>query len=260
MNRLLLATALFLAAGLLPAPAQPAGAPQWSVLELSVARPSEDKFASGYKSGTKVTVAVHLPGRLLAGLEPDKCKLLAFTDDRNTDLMAAAAPDKFRTYGLASRGLHVSNDCAHGAVVFHAPGLPAAGATKIRIKVDLVVRVGKDEKTIEEKNVALPLGVNLPFGTLKMSEAGLSHYLNYSGDRPLKSLVLLDAAGKEIPFAYPSKISGGLQQTAKDKANYHYSGRFYLKSRINRCTVRVTYFETVETIRVPLDIEASVGF
>ncbi len=233
--------------------------PQWRVLELDIKKgdPDHPLFISRRDMGTQVTAALHLPMKSIVGVDPSESKLASFTDDKDTDLIQNAKKGRVEPSGLVG-GFRITTDCQYCRVAYYALGRPVEGATKVRVKGTLAVLIGKDEKTVEMQDVALPLGIDLKVGKFHVPKLGGNTFLHYDGDRPLKSLVLLDAAGKEVAFKYPGYFEGGPPEFNL-RGKQHFRGRFYTKTRIDRCTVRVVYFETVERILVPVDLEASLG-
>jgi hypothetical protein len=122
------------------------------------------------------------------------------------------------------------------------------------------VLVAKDEKRVEVKDVSLTQGIDLKFGTLQ-ARAGLqprrSIAVTYQGSRPLKSVTFLDGNGTEItqrqgPLAVALAAAG-------IRTENRFRAYFILEAQVDRCTVRVLYFDTVETIDVPLDLEVGLG-
>ncbi len=183
--------------------------------------------------------------------------MTAFTDDRQTDLLRGLKQSPFKL------GLEVlAADCQSLRVSFTAPGLPAQGSRKLKLAGTLAVDVGKVEKTVEVKDADLSKGVDLRVGTLEPRRLGkgkgggtIKGMYTYTGTRPLKALVLLDAAGKEVVFRQVIR-SGGFGS----KANSGFQVTFFTDGNLERCTVRATYFDTVERIAVPIALEVGVGF
>lgn len=241
--------------------------PQWAVHALSVVRhgpPDEDPAFRDFNEGTSVTALLRLPTRFLLGLDLKGSKLEAFTDDKNTDLLKAEdGPHSSRLRVSASR---LSPDGAFGKITFHAPGCPAAGATRVRVKGSVTVLVGNDEKELEKKDVSLKAGVELPIGTLKLTEPGrgtttgtsLLTFVSYRGTRAIKTVVFLGADGTEIPCrrsANPTvrvRNAGGEQFSMTIRPTDR-------NVKLDRCTVRVTYFERVEEVVVPVNLEVGPG-
>jgi hypothetical protein len=158
---------------------------------------------------------------------------------------------------------HISQDQHYISMAFHTPDYPAKGATRIHIKGNVTLVVAKDQKEIEKKDVALGRVVDLQVGTLKSanSGSGRDNLLFYNSDtRPLKKLVVLDDKGNEIPYRHVSSYNRAF--AAKGDGGFQTSLHASPAKRLvlDRCTLRVTYFETVERIIVPIDIQVGLGF
>src|SRR5262249_43082082 len=133
-----------------------------------------------------------------------------FTDNLNNNLIPAPAAGAL-PFGRAAQisggrtGLFNSkpND-----ITFHAPECPGKGATKVHVKGSVTVIVGKDEKEVEKKDDAVKTGVELEFGSLKPPPGGFSStrttLLAYEGTKPIASITVLDANGKELPSRFTS--------------------------------------------------------
>jgi hypothetical protein len=76
------------------APAQDLVGPKLTPLSFGVGKASEEaERPAGARDRTNVTARLELPGRKIVAVDPAKCKVDGFTDDRGTDLLAAAGPD-----------------------------------------------------------------------------------------------------------------------------------------------------------------------
>lgn len=243
---------------------RPAGEPEWTPVGIAVTRPdpAEDErpgLARDRGVNTTLTAQLQLPGRIILAVDPTQCAVDRFTDDRNTNLYDAPQ------VRLSFARVTATAPPAHGKairVTFRAPGHPAAGATKLRVKGEVGVVVGKDEKTVERKDVSVRKGVDLGAGTLKALDSGLARDVaptgvKYTGTRPLKRLALVDRAGEEVeavrnPFT-EARTAGA---AAKGEFSMLYS---WPRAAPDPCTVRATYFDRVELVVVPVDLEAGLG-
>jgi hypothetical protein len=232
--------------------------PQWSPQGLSVLKPGPSDEEPGLllNEGTHVTALLRLPGQFLIGIDTLQSKVEAFTDDKNTDLRNAPGANP-----LSQRlGVTTSRDPADGKyarIIFRAPGCPAAGATKVRVKGSLTALVGKDEKKVEKKDVSLKDGVELEIGTLKLlTPATRTTAVSYTGTRALKSVVFLDADGAEIPVRQSVGILSQRAARGQFASSFRPADR---NTKLDRCTVRVTYFDRVDEVVVPVDLEVGPG-
>jgi hypothetical protein len=79
----------------------------------------------------------------------------------------------------------------------------------------------------------------------------------HPADRPteaIKKLAFFDAEGREVE----SQVLGQSSSGFGDRMTY---GTLYgLARKLDRVTVRITYYETLEPVTVPLDLTTGVGF
>src|SRR5215204_6539930 len=67
--------------------------PTWTPLAFHVLKPEGAENAiRETERGTRVVVRLELPGQKYLVLDPGKCKLDSYKDDKNTDLLVAPAP------------------------------------------------------------------------------------------------------------------------------------------------------------------------
>ncbi len=257
MTRIWAVVPLALALGMVPVHGQQQGGPHWSVLALKVEKADpDDRRPFRDRSTTQIRAVLHLPGKSMVGIDVGESTITSIADDQGTDLLAA---DRNGATPLIAKDAQISMGGRLCGVAFSTAKTPAAGATRVRVKGTLVVLVGKGEKRFERDNVALRLGLELPAGTLKFTGTGsFSGTLTYTGKQPVKDLTLFNEAGKEITLPQTAHLKG-VPLGGKGKSEQHFRGHFPLPSGLSRANVRVTYFEAVEKVTVPIDLEIGVG-
>jgi hypothetical protein len=267
MKRLLLSLPL-LATLVAEAPAQDLQGPSWKPQAFQVMKPDADEKSvlRDASVGTRVVARLGLLGQKFITIDPVKSKLDSFTDDLKTDLLAAPAVGAlpFARASLITGGRSGLSGARPNDITFHAPGCPSRGATKVRIKGTVTVIVGKDEKTIEKKDVVLKAGVDLDIGSLKPladrfanapGALGRSTMLSYDGTKAISAITLLDADGKEIPCRFTMTYRPATANTKETcRASVLVTDR-----TVERCTVRIKYFDSVEEVKVPVDLEVGPG-
>ncbi len=277
MNRSLIIAGVAFLSGFSFVAGQEPKAPEWAPLGVGVSRKPPAGLSTSLTaennpetSATWISARLHLPMRFIAAVDIDKSELTAFTDDKGTDLLSmkkdAPADDKKAKLRLQKN--HISTalrpltpDGRFLTLTFRAADLPAPGAKKLRLIAKIAVEIGKDEKVFEKKEVILRNGVDLKVGILEWKAADLfgadgpGGFLIYRGSRPLKSLTLLDAEGKEIGF---QNIIPSSNKNANPNGRFMTS--FFPRSKVERCTVRAVYCDTLEKVMVPLDLEVGIGF
>ncbi|MBA4065403.1 MAG: hypothetical protein C0501_17155 [Isosphaera sp.] len=259
MVRSLALLAVLVAVASSRAPAQDLVGPKWTPLSFSVAKPGGGRNPGlDLDQGTQVVVRVELPGQNIVAGDLAKCRVDSFTDDLKTDLLAT--PDPLARPAVSGSLTWLSKEPNN--FTFRTPGHPAKGATKVRIKGSLTLVVGTGEKELEKKDVELKTkaGVDLGIGTIKMkldgfNPAGAPTFYVYDGNRPLTSVALIGGDGKEIRSRLVSSMYGN------DKAGkpVHQATITVPDKKVERCTVRVKYYDTVEEVKVPFDLEVGPG-
>lgn len=221
---------------------------KWEVTGLHVTKPRDDAEgwpAQARTGGTSVNVRLAKPGPHFVGFDLSKSKLESFTDDKGTDLNAV-------TPISSSNGILAGNS---STLSLRALNCPVLGSTKVRIKGRVVVWTGKDSKEIEKKDVPIRSGIELAFGTIKYSNSlSGDDSLSYRGEKPITSMTLLDADGKDISLRFRRDVQPGAAKGA-----FTASGSAKLKN-VKSATVKVAYYDTIEETTVPIDLEVGPGF
>jgi hypothetical protein len=233
--------------------------PKWTPLEFHVQKTEEGENAlREFNRGTHVVARLELLGQKFVAIDMTKCKLDSFTDDKNTDLLAAPAA---RPLSLA-----ISNSTVLGGkpndINFQAPGCPVKGATKVHIKGTIIALVGKDEKEVEKKDVALKDGLELEMGGIKLQLAKATGFgktaadtrLTCTSERPVISVTILDGDGKELPCRSTLSFHPSATGKGTTRGSITITG-----TKVERCTLRIKYFDSVEEVKVPVDLEVGPG-
>jgi hypothetical protein len=258
MNRLhaLLGVAVLLAgAGLLSAGGGDAKTVRVVGLRINQPLPDQERNLAqdAFDPGTRLSVIVTQPGKALLGIDASASKLERFTDDKNTDLNKTDFGGWVDAFGART-----SADRSSIGFQVRSKVVPAAGASKLRLKGTLALRVGGGEKMAEEKNVTLKADAKVKVGPVELSLSknafgdGTPLEVTYP-NRVLKKIEFLDKDGK----ALQSSTQGGM--SVGDGAKTIYTDNYSLKGKAEQLTVRVTYFGKVETVTVPLDLEVGLG-
>lgn len=131
--------------------------------------------------------------------------------------------------------------------------LPAAGATRLLVKGSLALRIASDEKVVEEKNFKLQAGAMVKLGPVEVSGIDFRNdqtYVSvYYTNNVLKSIQFLDKDEKVLPSERAGHGGFGVR--------FHET--FALQGKVERVTVRITYFSKTETVMVPLDVSVGLG-
>lgn len=237
------------------------------VLGVSVGKKLNDAQKAVFmftNEGTRLQMTISLPGRTFIGEARDECKFGQFTDDKGTDLFAPLGHAPDADDWLGSFGPKFTADGKLCGLQIEAPGLPAKDAKQLQFAGTLVLRCGMMPKTVEQKNVALKKGAKItagpvPFQILKVTPAGNETKFELKANKPLDRIIkvaFFDAAGKEIKNNIEGYESGSIF------GNYEITQYYVLSRKMApnaAVTVKVTYFEKVENVTVPIKVEADLG-
>jgi hypothetical protein len=218
------------------------------VMEFRVSKPaSPEEKAVGLTSrpGTTLALLLDLPGRQLIGVG-EGSKVASLTDDKGTNLIKdpRSGDPFYEIQWMANK------PGPRGLVYLVAPVTPARGATRLTVKGTLAVRVGSQEKEAQARGIALkadgnkiPVGpVNLVVPKDQFIEGELA--VEVVSDKVVKNVAFLDAAGKE------------LKSSRRDQA---FGTDYLLRSKPDKVTIKVTYFDKTETVVVPINLSFGVG-
>ena len=278
-----------------PARAAAASGPKAELVALLVGKPSPGDKNPGMmggramrmgrmdREGTLLTFVLQLPDKQAVGFDEKASKLTAFKDDKGTDLAKAgpkAAASPFGNPGFGGMGpgaeppltCQVDNEGHRVTLDVFGPRTPAAGAGKITVKADLVLKIGAVEKTAEQKELLLTAGSKLTAGPVPMTvednkafnfgglggPGGPQTTLTLASRQPtsaIKALAFLDADGKPIGSQVLAQMDGAAFGNPGS-----FQTTYSLDKKVERVGVKVTYYEKIESLTVPVAIEAGVGF
>lgn len=244
--------------------AQDLQGPKLTPESFSVVKPSAEK-AAGFgtpNTGTRVAVRLDLVGQKLISIDREKSKVDSFTDDKNTDLLKAAAAGGRPAKGTIGLERAFTNRSPN-TVTFLAPGVPTRGATGVRIKGTLIAVVGKEEKEFKKKEVSLKDGIDLEFGTIKLLKSNFGGRdergtrATYEGSRPIISIALLDSDGKEIASRSVETL-GPPPAAGLGRPRYR-TTLMVTGEAVDNCEIRVKYYNSTEEVKVPVDLQVGPG-
>lgn len=257
MRRLPLAAAL-LAAAAPPCPADNAKV-KVEVVKLSVGRsigsPADGLYLP-VGEGTAVAVLVSLPDKAVTALDTKASKIVAFADDKKTELIVARAAG---FQGLNSF-LQASADKHHALLEFRGGGRPAAGASKVVVKATVVLKCATGEKVFEAADFAPTAGAKTTAGPAAIAArtSGGAVQLDVESEAGVKKVEFLDADGKPVAAAsfgsFTAVGAGGKPVTRQSFAAP--AG----KSFPAKITVKVTAYDKTEDVTVPIDVEVGLGW
>ncbi len=211
--------------------------------------------------GTRLMMYLEKPGQVFIGVERDACKFELFTDDKGTDLFGPLGHAPDADDWLGAFGPKISENGKYCCLEVQAPGLPAKDATKIRFSGTLMLNCGSAPKTVEQKNVPLKKGSKITVGPVQFDISsvkpdGNGLIVDLHARKSLERIIkfaFFDAAGKPI---------GGTRDSMESSymlGIYNITETYKLSRKVPSMTVKISYFDKVENIAVPVQAETGLG-
>ncbi len=189
---------------------------------------------------------IQVPGQHVLALDTVATKL-ALTDDKGTDL-GAKSP-------LAGNALATDKSKEQARLYVLGPKAPATGATRVRVKGELVLLCGTGEKTATAEKFAIKDKEKVAVGPaafeVVLAKDKLTVTLKTDG-AAVKSVAFTDAEGKPLTAGGTTNLNvagGKIAQTAT----------FTLPAKTETVGIKVVYYEKVEPLKLPVDTDTGVG-
>ena len=225
----------------------------------------KDNRSFCWKPGATISAKVTLSAGKIVKLNEEESKLVSFTDDKGTDLMAGPqSQDPFNKPGISCQS--PDGDGASSVIVdLKASGQPAQGATLLNVSGILSAQVAASAKEFTVPNVEMKTNVSFRLGDLPVviSEAGTnrsawkskdySYSITFSSRQEMgeiSSLEFFDAQGNKIE-AQKRSWGGGVGA---------YFMQFELKQGVDRANIVATCWQDLKTVEAPIAIKTGVGF
>jgi hypothetical protein len=193
-----------------------------------------------------VYVFIQTPGKQIVALDPAETKL-TLTDDKGTDLMPKSP--------VSGPSIPTANSRDQARLYVTGAKMPVAGATRVKLKGDLVLLCGTAEKTASAEKFALKDKEKVEVGPASFEVAlqkGRTVVNLKAASASVKSVTFTDAEGKPLAVGGTLNLntSGGkIGQTAV----------FVPPAKTETLGIKVTYYEKVEAVKIPVDTDTGVG-
>lgn len=239
------------------------------LIEVTINQPQDDPEKLAKKdlmphSGVTMEFEVPAGERHFIGFDPEANRIIACSDDRGTDLTTETRLSLFYEFNGPLDGT-VYEGGEKCIVLASVPGVPAAGAKQVTLEATVAIRCAQNTKTVEQRDIALVEGSEITVGPVPLKIESVKDY-DREGFRQSFKLVSgepIDAI-KSIGFrgldgkVIVHKSVGGLITMCGDDC-YRHETEYALRQKVDRVTVRVTYYSDVELYTVPVKIETSEG-
>jgi hypothetical protein len=178
--------------------------------------------------------------------EPTETKL-ALSDDKGTDL-AARNP-------ISGPGIPIAFSREQARLYITGAKMPVAGATRVRVKGELVLLCGSAEKTATAEKFALKDKAKVEVGpaTFEVAMQKGRMVLNMkTASASVKSVTFTSADGK--PLAVGGTLNLGLFEK-----KIRQTAVFVAPAKTETVGIKVVYYEKVEPVKIAVDSDTGVG-
>jgi hypothetical protein len=196
---------------------------------------------------TGVYLFVNLPGKHIVAIDSAASKLTV-TDDKGTEFIGSGVK--------IAPTIPSDKSKSQGRMYLLAQKAPAAGATKVRVKGELVFLCGVGEKTSSVESLALKAKEKAEAGpaafevVLQKDRAVVS----FKTESPLvKSVAFTGADGKSLT------VTGNLNLGTNADGKVVQFANFTPPAKTETVGIKVVHFEKLEPVTVAVDTETGVG-
>jgi hypothetical protein len=241
------------------APAQDKDGIEIIGLEMRKPLPRErQQMMLAFTRGTGFEMVITRKDQHILGVDRQGSKVTSCVDDKGTDL-TKAPKDTFPVEWVGF-GERIGPDGKVVVLQTRVAGVPATGASKITLKGTISLYCGKEEKSVEKKDMEIKAGAKFEVGPITIQPpqfgGGPNTSVSLTMDLPrLKSVKFFDADGKELTAfgsTTPGRIGFG------EKVQYQYA--WFFDKKHDKLTAKIVYFDKVEKVSVPLELSIGLGF
>ena len=249
---------------LLAADAPPA--PTVKVVGLEIHNPPEQKSEHMFfgNKGVKLELLITDPNRAIVGMDSDASKITHFTDGKGTDL---SKPDADNGFSQSPFQFPEMSEDGHSMTLSVASSrIPIAGATHIKLTGSVSLQCGADPKTVKTPDLALAKGTTLKLGDVPVSISEIGS--DSMGDdnkmqvtfhathalTAVKTIRFLKSDGSEIKSRYSGSSSMSFGGAGSFDSTYN------LAEKVDKATVEVTWWGSLQTVELPLNLDVGLGF
>lgn len=258
------------ATGVVTAQEQPPVSAEIVVLRVMVVGFPADSFdlaPFNASPGTAVAVLLRSADKLIVAVLGDKSRIDAFSDDTGADLLepppaTGAASNQFSmTTSVIGPFPTISNDGKSAVVELTAPSSPADGATSLQLKGTIVMQLAVGTSKITVPHAELVSGaMDVPGYTVAIEQVGEVNWGNgpqrsvtfkVTGDKAeqLAAVRFLNADGSEIQS----------QRTMRMRMFGHVQVTYVLDKMVDAATIELSFWDGLESVEVPLDMQITLG-
>lgn len=195
---------------------------------------------------TGVYMFVQVPGKQILSFDPAATKL-ALTDDKGTDLGGPKV--------LPGNSLAIDKSKEQGRLYVLGNKAPAAGATRARVKGELVLYCGSGEKTATVEKLALK-------DKEKATAGPVTFEVIVAKDKLTVTFKAEGASVKAVNFTTPDGkplTQSGTITLSAPGGKVSQSATYTLPPKTEAVAIKLTYYEKTESVKLAVDTDTGVG-
>ncbi len=251
--------------------ATPALAAQVVGLQVAARIPGDDMMMQPFHSapGVALSVLIRSTQKTIVAFDDDASSLDILQDDRGKDLKTAPAG----TPSASSMSItswqpdfgfpQISEDGKAVLFDLRGRGVPSAGSARIRAQGTAVLKVGTTQETARQVNVPLRKGTNITAGPVLFTVQdvtdggafGAAMTLTLSANQDLDAISEIkfqDASGADIDTQDSGMVTTSMMGRVSVQKQISFN------EKVGSATVVVKYWKGLETVRVPLKLDAGL--
>ena len=217
--------------------------------------------------GTQLKLLLSSPQKSIVGIDRDRSRISAFkAEDQRSLLEDASASERQNPYG----GYHppigpfltFSKDRSQAVVEINAPSAPRRASENVVVEGELVVQIAAGKRPVRLRDVPLtsgpldvgPLDVAITSAVKKKDWSGEERFtvdirLNGEASESIESIRFFDANDREVEIEGGSTATMGGIKTMS----------FPLADELREATIELVFWQGLEQVTVPLELNQSVG-
>lgn len=215
-------------------------------------------LAVGQAPGTTIDFIVTLKDQQILSLARGKSIVGISTDD-GTEMKLTEFFD-----GIVTQSFGAAKKPERTTLQIRSDDTPPKGTSKLKLKGEVVVVVGRDLKS-EEVTFEMEQGEKFKIAGVEVEISGITDafsdpykkVIELSAKKPfdhIQSYTIKDSKGNEIPSAEGGSGSFGFNEDVT------YSRGINVAAESGKLKVVVKYFAKTEEVKVPVDVEFGLGF
>ena len=235
-------------------PAVSVGAATTQPATISVRSPSQSRISMFPGNGVRCSAVVSLPDKLVVRVDEDASRFISAVD--STGKVLNPAGGKWMS-GFFSE---ISSDRHKVEIPLGLRTRPTAGASAVRLKGSIVLHCGSDEKTLTSEPAELAKETTIKFGPHSITMGPDKEQRKLNNDPKQQPLAIVADKMGQWMLKYDLLDSKGVVVKPQygmrrfDEDNDSLTCHISLPSDMKTVALRITYYENLETVVCPIDV------